>query len=499
LEPISDPPVARVDVVTETYFGTTVDDPYRWMEKWNAPEALAWLEAQAAYARRTLDAIPEHDDLLARVSELSGAVTAAADLRVANGRVFYLRRDPGEDVAKLVAHLGPDESPLVLVDPNGANDGDVHFAIDWYSPSNDGKRVAYGLSRSGSEDSVLHVVEVDTGERHDLAITRTRWNEVVWLDDDRSFLYTRFPEVAADATPMDRFLDNTIYLHRLGDDPESDALVLGRGSNPTVEMAPEDSAYIHISKRSPWMLGVVIHGVLKEMSVYVAPRAALADPATVAWKKIAGIEDGVTGFDIAGETVYLKTHGGKTAEPAPRYRVVSVPAAAPDIATARVVIPPSDAVIRGIRVAGEYLAVRDMDGGIGKLRRVPLDGGEIESVPLPFEGTVLDWAGEEDSTAILVQLTSWIQPPAIYRIDVASKTSEETGWLPAPPFDFGDVEAHEVFATSKDGTLVPLSIVHKKGLSLDGSNRVLLTGYGSYGYPYEPGFRPSLLAWYERG
>ncbi len=495
METYPDPPKARVDVVTETYFGTTVEDPYRWMEAWSAPEGRAWLEAQAAHTKRVLEALPERAELLARISELSGASTTASDVRVASGRVFYLRRDPGENVFKLVAHLNSGEAATVLVDPNRMGEGDTHFAIDWYSPSNDGKRVAYGLSRNGSEDSVLYVLEADTGERHDLAITRTRWNEVVWLDD-RSFLYTRFPEVAPDAPPMEHFLDNKIFLHRLGADPERDPIVLGRDSNPAVAMAPEDSAYIHLSKRSPWMLGVIIHGVLKEMTVYVAPRAALGDPATVPWAKVAGIEDGVTGFDLEGETVYLKTHGGGSA---PRFRVVAVPAAAPDLASAREVVPPSQAVVRAIRVAGDYLVVKDLDGGISRLRRVPLAGGLPEPIPLPTDGTVMDWGGEDDSPDLFVQLVSWTSPPAIYRVDVAAKTVEDTGWLPASPVDFAEVEAHEVFARSKDGTLVPLSIIHRKGLKLDGGNRVLLTGYGSYGYPYEPSFRPTMLAWYERG
>jgi prolyl oligopeptidase len=495
----SGPPAARVDAVTDTFFGTTVEDPYRWMEEWNAPEARAWLEAQAAHSRRVLDAVPERAELLARISELSEAGSTASDIRVANGRVFYLRRDPGENVFKLVAHLSPGEPARVLVDPNVTVDGGGHFAIDWYSPSNDGRRVAYGLSRSGSEDSVLHVVETDPGEAHELAITRTRWNEVVWLEDNRSFLYTRFPELAPDAPPMEHFLNNRLYLHRLGDDPEGDTLVLGRGSHPAVAVAPEDSTYIHLSRRSPWMLAVVIHGVLKEMTVYVAPRAALADPPSVPWTKVADVDDGVTGFDLDGETVYLKTHGGSSGDPAPRFRVVAVPAAAPDLASARVVVPPSEAVVRAIRVAGDYLLVKDLDGGISRLRRVPLAGGEPEPIPLPVKGTVLDWGGDEESDELFVQLVSWTSPPAIYRVNAAARTVEDTGWLPPSPVDFGDVETHEVFARSKDGTLVPLSIVHRKGLALDGHNPTLLTGYGSYGYPYEPSFRPTMLAWYERG
>lgn len=494
----SRPPVAKVDVVTDTYFGRRIEDPYRWLEDWRGDEAHAWLEGQAAHAREVLDGIPERAELLARISELSGAGTIAIDVRVAAGRVFYLRRDPGENVAKLVTHTGPGEPARVLVDPNAMREGDTNYAVDWYGPSRDGLRVVYGLSKNGSEDSVLHVVEADTGAVHDLAITRTRWNDPVWLEDNRSFLYSRFPALPPDAPPAELFLNNRLYLHRLGSDPEHDVKVLGPDCNARVHVAPEDSAYVAVSSRSPWMLAYVVHGVLREVTLYVAPRAALeGDPAEIPWTKVADVEDGVTGADVAGDTIYLRTHAD-----APRYRVVATPASAPDFAAAREVVPESESVVEAIRVAGDYLVVRDLHAGLGRLRRLSIAGGAegpIEPIDLPFDGTVSEWAGEEDSSELVLELVSWTVSPRLFHCDVAAGTVTDTGWLPPSPVDFSGVEAKEVHVKGRDGTLIPLSIVHRKGLALDGNNRTLLTGYGSYGASMTPNFRPSMLAWYERG
>jgi prolyl oligopeptidase len=140
-----------------------------------------------------------------------------------------------------------------------------------------------------------------------------------------------------------------------------------------------------------------------------------------------------------------------------------------------------------------------MHGGLGRLRRVPLAGGEPEAIGLPFDGAIDDWGGEAASSELTLALTSWTVSPGLYRCDVASGAVTNTGWLPPAPADFSRIEAHEVFARSKDGTQVPLSIVHRNGVELDGNNPTLLLGYGSYGLSYEPFFRPAMLAWFERG
>jgi prolyl oligopeptidase len=486
------PPIARVSVVRETYFGTTIDDPYRWMEDWQSEEALSWLEGQAAYAREVLDALPGREALLARITELSGASPVLSSFQVAAGRTFYLRRDPGENVPKLVLRASSGAPERVLLDPN-AMPGQVHSAIDWYAPSWDGRHVAYGISQGGSEDSTLRVLEVETGRTLDLAIDHTIYGGVCWLDDHRSFLYNRSPEPSSDGE-YSRYLNSRTYLHRLGDDPRGDVPVFGRDAHPDLTFAAVDIPFVIATPASPWMIGMIMHGDLRELTLYTAPAATLADPARIPWTRIAGVAEEVTGCDFAGDTIYLLTH-----KDAPRYKVVATSLRRPDAAHATVVAAEGRAVIEDVRVAGEHLLLRDVEGGISRMRRVRRAGGEPEPIALPVAGSVTEWAGERTSEQVLLQLTSWTASPRVYRCDVASSSLEDTGWSPPSPVDFGAIASYEVEAPARDGTLVPLSIVHRRGLARDGTNPTLLMGYGSYGITFSPRFMPSMLAWYERG
>ena len=185
-------PVARKEIVTDTYFGTTIEDPYRWMEDWKGEELKAWVAAQGAYTRAYLDALPEREALGKRIAELGDASPTFYNFSFTGERFFYLRRDPGEKLGKLTVRKSKDAEEVVLFDPNTLT-GEVHTAIDWYVPSRNGAYVAYGISQGGSEESTLHVLEVDSKKTLDLAISRTLFGLVSWLEDNQSFIYHRFP------------------------------------------------------------------------------------------------------------------------------------------------------------------------------------------------------------------------------------------------------------------------------------------------------------------
>ncbi|HEX5546377.1 MAG TPA: prolyl oligopeptidase family serine peptidase [Ktedonobacterales bacterium] len=493
---MANPPRARVEIVRDEYFGRVIEDPYRWMENYKDEEAQAWLHQQADHAAQVLGALPERDALLARITELSDAGPEMRNLSVAGGRVFALRQNPGENLPRLVMYTAPDAPETTLLDPN-AMSGETHTAIDWFAPSCDGRLVAYGVSQGGSEDSTLHVLDIDQGTTLDLAIPHVRFGGVCWLEDNASFLYNRLPDPSPGAPPGDYYLDSRVQLHRLGADPASDPVVLGRGAHAGVNLDRIDIPFVVARPDSPWMVGLVLHGDLKENLVYVAPTSALADPATIPWRRVASPDDAVTGFAFTGNTLYLLTHHN-----APRYQVIALPLnaqVAPDLAQAMVVVPESEAVLQDICVAGEYLLVREMKAGIGGLRRVPLAGGAPEAVSLPDTGAILDWAGEPGSNVVYLATTAWTAAPRSLRYDAVSNTASDTGWLPPSSVDFSEIEAHEVEAPAPDDERIPLSIIHRKGLARDGSHPTLLIGYGSYGISLPPFFMPQMLAWYERG
>ncbi|HEX6507454.1 MAG TPA: prolyl oligopeptidase family serine peptidase, partial [Chloroflexota bacterium] len=489
------PPVARVDVVRDTYFGTVIEDPYRWMEDTRSEDSRAFIAGQAAYARELLDAIPEREELLTRIGELRSAVPVVTSPQIAGGRAFYLRRDPEDDLAKLVVRVSADAPEKVLLDPN-ALAGEAHTAIDWYRPSRDGSLVAYGVSQGGSEDSTLYVLDVDGGETLRDAITRTQFSgdALWWLEDNRSFVYHRLADVPDSAPQDERYLNARAHLHRLGTDPDDDPAVFGRGVHPDIEISPVDLAMVIAPKNGDWMFGIVVHGVLNELTIYVAHVGGLLEPAACPWKLVADTDDAVTDLAHDGDTAYLLTY-----RDAPRYKVLATDLNAPDLSTAQVAVPEGDVVVQAITVVGGYLVTRDLAAGVSRLRRVSLEGGTPERIPLPFEGAVTGWAHEAGSPDLYLQLQSWTESPRMFRYDANAGTCVDTGWVPAGPVDLGEIEVVETAATGRDGVAIPLTIIHRRGLKLDGSNPTLLKGYGSYGLNYPIVYQPQMLAWYERG
>ena len=490
---MANPPRARVEDVRDEYFGTTITDPYRWMEDYKGAEAQTWLRQQADYTTGVLAALPERATLLARIRELSDAGPEMHSLSVAGGRVFALRQNPSENLPRLVMYTAADAPETTLIDPNTMS-GETHTAIDWYAPSRDGRLVAYGISQGGSEDSTLYVLDIEQGKALDLAIPHVRFGGVCWLEDNASFLYSRSPDPTPETPSSDYFLDSRILLHRLDADPASDSVVLGRGAHANVDLARIDIPFVTVRADSPWMVGVILHGDLKEHSIYVAPTRALVDPASISWRRMASPDDAVTECAFTANTLFLLTHHN-----APRYQALAVPFDAPDLSHGVAVVPQSDAVLQDVRVAGDYLLVREMTAGVGGLRRAPLTGGAPEPVSLPDTGAILDWAGEPGSSATYLLTTAWTAPPRVIRYDTASNSASDTGWLPPSAVDFSEIEAHEVEAPATDGEQIPLSILHRRGLALNGSHPTLLIGYGSYGISLPPFFMPQMLAWHERG
>jgi len=506
--------VARVETVVDTVFGQQLADPYRWMEQ-GGPELREWLEAQGAEAAQYLSSLPGRDELLERVVELTAGTVTVRGFAMAGGRVFFLRQDGDAGVPVLAVREGVDEfenrdesdngdefaggHARVLLDP-ARFAGDEHWNLDWYAPSPDGRRVACGLSQAGSEHSVLRVLDTESGKLDETAVPDTDLGVVAWLPDGSGLAYHRYRQPASDSEPAQRRRDSATFLHRF--DGSADVLVSARGHNDRLPLGPQDRPLPLLPAGSDWMVAIISHSALggggeaiteelSDCSLYAAPRAAvLADPASCPWRKIAGPDDAVTAFAVHGDTLYAVSH-----RDAPRSQVLAYSLAD---GRAEVVVPGSERVVQAVRVVGRHLLVRDLDGGIARLRRVPLAGGEIEEVALPVEGVMPEWTIGADGSSALLVLSSWTQSPAAYRYSDDGAV-HDTGWIPRSAVDFSDIEVRELHVPARDGVPVPLTVLHRRGLSLDGGNPTLLTGYGSYGYVLSREFKPELLAWLERG
>ena len=493
--PIS-PPVAPVENVTNSYFGTVVVDPYRYMEDLSASNTVAWLKAQNDYTHLQLDRIPGRASLLARIQELDNAVAArVGDIRrMPAGRYFYLKRLPQDNTFKLYVRKGLTGTETLLFDPETfAKAAGKPFAINYYQPSLDGGYVACGLSAAGSEDAVIHLLETTTGREVDRPIDRAQFGGVNWRPDGKSFFYNRLQKMEPGMPETERYQKSRVYLHVIGADADREPPVFGYVVSPLVKMDPADDPFINTIPGSKYALGWIEHGTREDLTIYAAPLASIGKPNTP-WQKICDVDDGVTDSAVRGKEIFLLTH-----KDAPRFKIIATSLTAPDLASARTVVPAGNAVITALTAARDALYVQLREGSVGRLLRVPFRG-QTEQVHLPFDGSVGIVAVDPRLTGVWLELGTWTKAGQIYAYDWETKEITNTGLQPLGRFDMPDnLESVEVKARSYDGEMVPLSITYRRGLKLDGSNPTLLRGYGAYGISIDPGFSPVLLAWCEQG
>jgi len=489
-------PVALVTNVTDTYFGVTVSDPYRSLENLSDPRVAAWMKAQNDVTRSILDRISGRGELLARIQTLDDAVAArVGDVRrLPHEQYFYLKRLPKDNTPKLYRRAGLAGKETLLVDPETfvKATGKPH-AINYYDPSSDGKYVAYGISAAGSEDAILHVLETATGKEVDKPIDRAQFGGVAWRPDGKSFFYTRLQKLEPGAPAIERYQKSRVYLHKLGADADTEAPVFGYEVSSLAPMSPTVIPFVRTVSDSRYAFGVIEDGTRDEETLYVAPLASVGRP-NAPWRKAFDVEDEVTRFRVRGDDLFLMTHKN-----APRFKVIKTSTAKPDVAAAEVVVAPGDGVVADMAVAKDALYVRVRDGSMGRLLRVPVRGKTTE-VPLPLAGSPSVVAVDSRCAGVLLGVSAWTRASQIYAYNPRTGKTTNTGLQPLGQFDApDDIESVEVKAKSDDGTMIPLSIVYKRGMKLDGSNPTLLSGYGAYGISRDPGFDPRLLAWCELG
>ncbi len=480
--------------VPEQFFGVTVDDPYRDLENVKDARVQAWMKAHADHARATLDGLAGYPALAKRVAEIDNAVEARVGQvqRMASGDVFFTRRGARDNTFKLYVRTKAG-SERRLVDPDDwqKSTGKPH-AINYFVPSRDAKLVAFGISAAGSEAASIHVLDVATGKQIGKPIDRAQYPGISWRPDNRSFFFLREQEMKPGMAPTERYQNTRNWLYTVGDDPESSQLILGPGVNARVDVPRTDFAYVIATPGSRWAVAVVYAGVQREVTLYSAPLDTVGK-ADTPWTSIATPADKVTDYAIRGNDIYLMTHAAT-----PRFSVVRTSLAKPDLKSAAVVVAPSDEVVFSIGAARDALYWEARDGPVKRVKRMPWSGKGAAAVKLPIEGSASVMWASPDADGAIVSVAAWTRAREIYAVDGSGV--KNTGLQPLGPFDApkGYVTT-EVRVKSHDGAMVPLSIVHRSDVKLDGSNPTLLYGYGSYGITEEPGFNPMRLAWLERG
>ncbi|MFI5229075.1 MAG: prolyl oligopeptidase family serine peptidase [Gemmatimonadales bacterium] len=501
------PPVAPVRPVTDDYFGTKVVDNYRYFENLQDPEVQQWMKAQADYTRATLDALPGRAALVDRITALIQSIPAGvAGLEIVGGRYYTLRNPADAQSPKLYVRDGVDGKDRLLVDPEKpSTDQHSHLTIDGYAPSPDGRYVAYGIARGGSEQTVLHIFDVQAGE--DLPETADRAHgDPSWRPDNRSFFYARRQKLTGDMPATDRDKNSRVYLHVLGRSFDDDPPILGRGvSDGAIAMTPAEIARIVTSPESHYAVAFVKPGGAPQIRVYVAPLAAIRDGST-AWRAVAASYDDQyigSSFDNGAATVAGLTGDALywlSRKDAPQGRILKLDLTQAD-SRPEVVVEQGDRPISVVTASRDAIYWRVSDAGIYAVERLRLaKHATPEVVTLPYAANIAAVATDGTSSAAVVSATSWLRSPAYLSVGARTGAAVVTELRPAGFYDRADdFVAEEVKVKSWDGTLVPLSIVHQKSLELDGSHPALLWGYGAYGASDTPGYAAPLRAIIERG
>ncbi len=498
------PPPPAVRPVTDHLFGTTVTDRYRYFEDLKRPDVQQFFRQQNAYTRAVLARLdPARTRLLARIKQLNNAGVTVGDLQRVGDWYFYDKQKPGENLPILYVRPASGAPERVLIDPSKlSSDKKQHFTVDYFAPSLDGTYVAYGISEGGSEESVLHVIETASGRVLPDTISRARDGVSSWRPDNASFYYLRENKLAPGEPATNKEQKVRTYLHVLGADPETDVAVGGFGVSPLITMAPtafasgRDHAGLDLTR---WLIVQNADVQNEGMTVYAAPADDYGDEqaASRSWKKIVDVADAVTAVDLRGSTIYLLSHKNTS-----NYKVLAMSLAGGDIASAKTVVAPSRAVIEQIAVAADGLYVRSRIGGFGQISRLPLadDGGvtgPAAAVEMPFTGSLITMVADPRVAGTTFGLTGWTHTLLYYRND-ATLAVTKTDLKPPSPFNASSYTSEEVAAPSADGTLVPLSLVYRKGLKHDGSHPTYLQAYGAYAIDIFPDFETGRFAWLER-
>ncbi len=478
-------PVARVQVVKDTYFGETLSDPYRWMENSQDPDWLPFLKGQDAHTRATLEALPGRAALLRRIRQLSGDIVVTSEVQRAGGMTFFEQRPAGADNYQLfVRQNGVDR---LLVDPTLLGSAGSHVALDWWQASPEGRHVAYGLSRDGSEDSTLHVLVVADGTDLPERIPNTEGANPQWLDDGSGFFYN---QLTGKVDTPERFLNSQARFHALGTDPATDPVLVKRGLIAGLEFERIQAPGI-VTHPGSRFATLVLADVRPEFRLLIAPVADVTR-GRATWVPIANFEHEVTGAEIVGDDLYLLVNGST-----PRGRVLKTSATAPSLSTATEVVPQGPQVIDSLHRARDGLYLQIMDGGIHRMRRLGFDG-QLTEMALPFDGTIGGIFAAADETGVLFSYTGWLTPTAIWSATSAGAVSD-TGLTPRPAIDVSHYETKRLFATAADGTRIPYSLIYRKGLQLDGRSPAWISAYGSYGLSITPNFVGRALALIDAG
>lgn len=474
-------PETRMDDVAEDYHGTVVADPYRWLEDDNSDETAAWVKAQNEVTFDYLSHIPYRDAVKNRITELNNYPKDGMPSKHGDWYYYYMNDGLQNQSVLCRSRSADGAGDEVFLDPNTlSSDGTV--ALNSASFSKDGKYVAYSVAAAGSDWVEIRVRDTETGRDLPDLINWVKFSGGSWAKDSKGFYYSRYDEPAKGSEFSAKNEYQKVYYHRLGDAQSQDKLIYHDGRYPLRYFhggESEDGKYIFISASEG------THGtelLYREKANDSAPFRVL----------FPGFENDYHIVYSQDDTAFVMTN-----EDAPNYRVITV-----DLkegrSSAREFIPEKENTLRGVNDVGGNLFTFYLEDAATHVYQYGMDGNLIRKVDLPDLGSASGFGGKDEDTETFYSITSFTSPSTVYSYDIATGTSKV---LKKPQVDFDPdlYTTDQVFFTSKDGTKVPMFIVHRRDMKKDGRNPLLLYGYGGFNISYGPSFSPNIIMFLEQG
>ena len=474
-------PNAKKVEQTDDYHGVKVADPYRWLEEIDSADTKAWINVQNKITGDYLATIPQRERIKKRLTELWNYEKYSAPFKE-GGRYFYFKNDGLQNQYVLYVADTVTDKGRVLLDPNTlSKDGTV--ALSGYAISSDGKTLAYGLSASGSDWQEWRFRSVETGADLPDVLKNIKFSGASWTRDGKGVFYSRYPEPdeKSKLAAVNEF--QKLYYHRLGTPQTEDALVYERSDDKEMGISA------NVSEDGKWLNVIVWKGTSPNVMVYYKD---LSDPNSRIMPLVEKFENEYSFLGNDGSLFYYKTD-----KDAPRGRIVAVDVNAKERAW-REIIPQAAETIAGVSFINNQFVLNYLKDAYTQVRIFDKKGKSVRSVALPGIGSAGGFSGKQTDTETFFTFESFTAPPTIFRYDMKSGKSEIFRQSNVK-FNAGDFEVKQVFYNSKDGTRVPMFIVHKKGIKLDGTNPTLLYGYGGFSVSLTPWFSVSILNWLESG
>jgi prolyl oligopeptidase len=474
------PPTKKV-AVQDTYFGATIADPYRWLEDDNSEETKTWVKAQNTVTAEYLAGIPFRAAVKARLSQMWNYPKYGSPRQ--EGAYYYFSKNDGlQNQSVLYRQKGLEGTPEVFLDPNRFSvDGTV--ALAGLSFSKDARYAAYQIASSGSDWQEAIIMDLRTGQRIDDTIRYIKFSGIAW-QGDKGFYYSRYPVPDANSKLSKQNQFHKVYFHTIGTQQESDLLIYEDNEHPLRNVGAE------VTEDERFLILSTTEGTSGN-ELWVKD---LQQPAASFTRLIEGFETEPDVIDHNGKGVLLV----RTNQDAPNYKVVLIDPKRPAVSNWVTVIAEKQEVLQSVGTAGGYLFCSYLKDASTKVYQYTYSGKLVREIQLPGLGTASGFSGKMNQQSFFYTFTSYTYPPTIFKYDIKSGVSSlfrktETA------FNSEAFETKQVFFTSKDGTRVPMFITGKKGFQLDGTNPVLLYGYGGFNIAQTPGFSISNAFWLEQG